>query len=187
MGYLTSALQMLPAWSGVAYRAILGRVEATELYLEGRPVQWGTICSLTTDLVALKSVVSPASCIIAKVDVRAGKDISPYAFLPNSGEVLLPAEARFVVTVSAYDRLGFTFVDLVQESSPPSAASPLPLRVPDEAVAAAIFEQWDSDGNGLLSLEEFKNGVRKATSPLRVGVASPLQAGTRLIDDGHEH
>ena len=79
----------------------------------GRPIQWGAFTSVTTSKDAAKAF-APDTRVVFKINVTSGRDINPYSFFPQEGEILLSPNHRFTVSSAPYEEAGYTFIDMVQ-------------------------------------------------------------------------
>jgi hypothetical protein len=115
MYYMMVGLGRLPDFKGVCWRGYNHgtRATITSEYTVGRPIQWGAFTSVSTDKSAAK-MFAPDSRVIFKITVTSGRDINPYSFFPQEGEILLSPNHRFVVSSAPYEEEDFTFIDLVQ-------------------------------------------------------------------------
>lgn len=89
-----------------------------------------------------------------------------------------------------YVSLGYTFLDLVQQRRAPPPADVVAAAADDDLTAArALFERWDADGDGQLSLPEFAQGLARSPDVRFVQPrwpASQTDGAQRGGDDGVE-
>ena len=58
----------------------------------------------------------PKTHIVFKIQVTSGRDINPYSFYPEEGEILLLPSHRFTVSSKPRVEQEYTIIDLVQTS-----------------------------------------------------------------------
>mmetsp|Transcript_158771 Transcript_158771/g.280492 ORF Transcript_158771/g.280492 Transcript_158771/m.280492 type:complete len:854 (+) Transcript_158771:111-2672(+) len=112
MYYTLAGLGKLPNFEGVVYRGVPSR-KMLEEYEQGRPIQWGAWSSTTTSLEACLKFTGTKG-VIFKIKVFTGKDICKFSFFAAENEILLSPNHKFIVTESAYEDKGYTFVDLLE-------------------------------------------------------------------------
>lgn len=119
--------------------------------------------------------------------VSDGVQVSPYAFLPHAGEVVLAPDDRYVVVAEPREHLGYLTAELEQQLQPPHAPSQLDSPPPAAAgpprgspaadlladQAQRLFEKWDVDKSGELSLDEFRSGIEREAASPEHATASP--------------
>ena len=115
MYYMMVGLGMLPDFQGVCWRGYNhgSKEDILRTYSVGRPIQWGAFTSVTTSRDAAKEF-APDTRVVFKITVTSGRDINPYSFFPQEGEILLSPNHRFTVSSAPYEEAGYTFIDMVQ-------------------------------------------------------------------------
>ena len=115
MYYMMVGLGRLPDFQGVCWRGYNhgSKEDILRTYALGRPIQWGAFTSVTTSRDAAKEF-APDTHVVFKITVTSGRDINPYSFFPQEGEILLSPNHRFTVSSAPYEEAGYTFIDMVQ-------------------------------------------------------------------------
>ena len=119
--YLMRALDILPPQTLTVYRGIAtpqGLDAMEQNYQPGRPVQWRSFTSTSSDVKSCKLFVKDKDHgVIFKIDVVSGRDIQEYSRFSGEREILLTPNTRFVVTRALYrDEEGYACIDLVESA-----------------------------------------------------------------------
>ncbi|KAH3765325.1 hypothetical protein Pelo_2849 [Pelomyxa schiedti] len=94
--YLMSALRKLPSYSGVVYRGSNNPTTARP-YTRGTSVVWSAFSS-TSALESVARDFAGTQGALFCIEITNGKDISAFSAIASEKEVLLPPNAKFVVT-----------------------------------------------------------------------------------------
>jgi len=115
MYFMMVGLGRLPDLKGVCWRGYDhgSKKEILDTQSVGRPIQWGAFTSVATCKDAAKAF-APGTRVVFKITMTSGRDVNPYSFFPQEGEILLSPNHRFTVSSEPYEEAGYTFIDMVQ-------------------------------------------------------------------------
>ena len=117
---MIKALELLPAFEGVCWRAYSHPLKTREAILSeyklGDMIEWRAFTSVTTIEKFAEQFLGTNKTVgvIFKIHVTSGRDINAYSCFPQECEILLAPNHRFTVSSKPREERGFTYIDLVQ-------------------------------------------------------------------------